>query len=211
MKWGEKWPKKHDLSSLRLLGTVGEPINPEAWMWYHRVIGGERCPIVDTWWQTETGAIMIAPLPGATPTVPGSATRPLPGVVPEIVTKDGKPVGPNQGGFLVIKQPWPSMLRTLYGDDDRYQPDLLERGPRLLLHRRRRPPRRARQLLDHGPGRRRPERLGPPALDDGGRERPGRPPAGGRGGGRRQARRAEGRGDRGVRHPRDGPDAQRRT
>ncbi len=121
MKWGERWPKTYDLSSLRLLGTVGEPINPEAWIWYQRVIGGGRCPIVDTWWQTETGAIMIAPLPGATPTVPGSATRPLPGVVPEIVTKDGKPVPAGQGGFLVIKQPWPSMLRTLYGDDERYR------------------------------------------------------------------------------------------
>ena len=121
MKWGEQFPKKYDLSSLRVLGTVGEPINPEAWMWYHRVIGGERCPVVDTWWQTETGAIMIAPLPGATPTVPGSATRPLPGIVPEVVDKDGTPVGPNQGGFLVIKQPWPSMLRTLYGDDERYK------------------------------------------------------------------------------------------
>ena len=121
MKWGEQFPRRHDLSSLRLLGTVGEPINPEAWMWYHKVIGGGRCPIVDTWWQTETGAIMISPLPGATPTVPGSATRPLPGIVPEIVTKDGQPVATNQGGFLVIKQPWPSMLRTLYGDDDRYK------------------------------------------------------------------------------------------
>jgi acetyl-CoA synthetase len=121
MKWGEQFPRRHDLSSLRLLGSVGEPINPEAWMWYHKVIGGERCPIVDTWWQTETGSIMIAPLPGATSTVPGSATRPLPGVVPEIVTKDGKPVPPNHGGFLVIKQPWPSMLRTLYGDDERYK------------------------------------------------------------------------------------------
>ncbi len=121
MKWGEAWPAKHDLSSLRLLGTVGEPINPEAWIWYHRVIGGERCPIVDTWWQTETGSIMIAPLPGAVPAVPGSATRPLPGVVPEVVTRDGQPVGANQGGFLVIKQPWPAMLRTLHGDDERYQ------------------------------------------------------------------------------------------
>ena len=121
MKWGEQWPNKYDLTSLRLLGTVGEPINPEAWMWYHKTIGGERCPIVDTWWQTETGAIMIAPLPGAVPTVPGSATRPLPGVVPEIVTRDGKELGPNQGGFLVIKQPWPAMLRTLYKDDERYQ------------------------------------------------------------------------------------------
>jgi acetyl-CoA synthetase len=121
MKWGEQFPKRHDLSSLRLLGSVGEPINPEAWMWYHKVIGGERCPIVDTWWQTETGAIMIAPLPGATPTVPGSATRPLPGIVPKIVTKDGAPVPPDHGGFLVITQPWPSMLRTLYGDDERYK------------------------------------------------------------------------------------------
>jgi acetyl-CoA synthetase len=121
MKWGEQFPRRHNLSSLRLLGTVGEPINPEAWMWYNRVIGGDRCPIVDTWWQTETGAIMIAPLPGATPTVPGSATRPLPGIVPDIVTKDGKSCPPNHGGFLVIKQPWPSMLRTLYGDDERYK------------------------------------------------------------------------------------------
>jgi acetyl-CoA synthetase len=121
MKWGEQFPRRHDLSSLRLLGTVGEPINPEAWMWYHKVIGCGRCPIVDTWWQTETGAIMISPLPGATPTVPGSATRPVPGVVPDIVTKDGKSLGANQGGFLVIKQPWPSMLRTLYGDDERYK------------------------------------------------------------------------------------------
>jgi acetyl-CoA synthetase len=121
MKWGEQFPRRHNLSSLRLLGTVGEPINPEAWMWYNRVIGGGRCPIVDTWWQTETGAMMISPLPGATPTVPGSATRPLPGIVPDIVTKDGKSCPPNHGGFLVIKQPWPSMLRTLYGDDERYK------------------------------------------------------------------------------------------
>ncbi len=121
MKWGEQFPRRHDLSSLRLLGTVGEPINPEAWMWYREVIGGGRCPIVDTWWQTETGAIMIAPLPGATPAVPGSATRPLPGIVPDIVTKDGQSLGVNQGGFLVIRQPWPSMLRTLYGDDERYK------------------------------------------------------------------------------------------
>ncbi|HMB08911.1 MAG TPA: acetate--CoA ligase [Isosphaeraceae bacterium] len=121
MKWGEQFPKKYDLSSLRLLGTVGEPINPEAWMWYYRVIGGGRCPIVDTWWQTETGTIMIAPMPGAIPTIPGTATRPLPGIIPEIVTKSGKPVGANQGGFLVIKQPWPAMLRTLYGDDERYK------------------------------------------------------------------------------------------
>jgi acetyl-CoA synthetase len=121
MRWGEQFPRRHDLSSLRLLGTVGEPINPEAWIWYQRVIGGGRCPIVDTWWQTETGAIMISPLPGATPTRPGSATRPLPGIVPEIVDRTGKAVGTNQGGFLIIKQPWPSMLRTIYGDPERYR------------------------------------------------------------------------------------------
>ncbi len=121
MKWGEQFPRRHDLSSLRLLGTVGEPINPEAWMWYYRVIGGGKCPVVDTWWQTETGAIMISPLPGATPAVPGSATRPLPGIVPDIVTRDGRPCADNHGGFLVIKQPWPAMLRTLYGDDERYK------------------------------------------------------------------------------------------
>ena len=121
MKWGDHFPQRHDLSSLRLLGSVGEPINPEAWMWYHKIIGGERCPVVDTWWQTETGAIMIAPIPGATPTVPGSATRPLPGIIPEIVTKNGVAVGDNQGGFLIIKQPWPAMLRTIYGDDERYK------------------------------------------------------------------------------------------
>ncbi len=121
IKWGDQWPAKHDLSSLRLLGSVGEPINPEAWMWYHATIGGGRCPIVDTWWQTETGMIMISPLPGATPTKPGSATRPLPGVFAEVVDRQGNPVGTNQGGLLVIRKPWPAMLRTVYGDDERYR------------------------------------------------------------------------------------------
>jgi len=120
-RWGDEWPNKHDLSSLRLLGTVGEPINPEAWMWYRDVIGGNRCPIVDTWWQTETGGIMLTPLPGATPTKPGSATLPFPGVVPEIVTQDGKPVGDNEGGYLIIKKPWPGMLRTIYNDPERFK------------------------------------------------------------------------------------------
>lgn len=121
IKWGDQWPQKYDLSSLRLLGTVGEPINPEAWMWYHKMIGGERCPIVDTWWQTETGGIMISPLPGVTATKPGSCTKPLPGVVPAIVTESGEPVSnPNEGGLLVMTQPWPHMLRTLYGDHDRF-------------------------------------------------------------------------------------------
>lgn len=121
IRWGREYPDKHDLTSLRVIGTVGEPINPEAWMWYHRVIGGERCPIVDTWWQTETGTIMISPLPGATPTVPGSATRPLPGIVVDIMAKDGRSAAVNEGGYLVVKQPWPSMLRTLWGDDNRYK------------------------------------------------------------------------------------------
>lgn len=121
IKWGEHWPLKHNLSSLRLLGTVGEPINPEAWMWYREIIGKGRCPIVDTWWQTETGAIMISPLPGVTATKPGSATKPLPGIEVDVMTKSGEQVGANEGGYLVIKRPWPSMLRTIWGDDARYQ------------------------------------------------------------------------------------------
>ncbi len=120
IKWGDEHPRKHDLSSLRVLGTVGEPINPEAWMWYHDVIGGGRCPIADTWWQTETGAHMLTPLPGAIATKPGSATRPFPGIVPEVVTKAGEPVPAGQGGLLVIRKPWPSMARTIYNDPDRY-------------------------------------------------------------------------------------------
>jgi acetyl-CoA synthetase len=121
MKWGVQWPQKHDLSSLRLLGTVGEPINPEAWIWYRDVIGGKRCPIVDTWWQTETGGIMITPLPGATPTKPGSATLPFFGIVPEVVDDKGNPVPKGSGGKLVIRKPWPSMLRGLWGDTERYK------------------------------------------------------------------------------------------
>jgi acetyl-CoA synthetase len=121
VKWGEHWPLRHDLSSLRLLGTVGEPINPEAWMWYREIIGKGLCPIVDTWWQTETGAMMITPLPGATPTKPGSATKPFPGVEADVMTREGKSVAANTGGYLVIKRPWPSMLRTIWGDDERYR------------------------------------------------------------------------------------------
>jgi acetyl-CoA synthetase len=120
IKAGGDMPKKYDLSSLRILGTVGEPINPEAWMWYHETVGGGRCPIVDTWWQTETGGHMITPLPGATPTKPGSATLPLPGIFADIVDETGHPVGKGKGGILVIKRPWPSMLRTIWGDPDRY-------------------------------------------------------------------------------------------
>jgi acetyl-CoA synthetase len=120
VKWGNKWVHKHSLASLRLLGTVGEPINPEAWMWYHREIGKERCPIVDTWWQTETGAIMITPLPGAIATKPGSATKPFFGVTPEVVTRDGKAVPAGHGGLLVIRRPWPSRARTIWGDHERF-------------------------------------------------------------------------------------------
>jgi acetyl-CoA synthetase len=121
VKQGPDWPAKHDLSSLRLLGTVGEPINPEAWMWYHEHIGRGRCPIVDTWWQTETGGILISPLPGITPTKPGSATLPFFGVDPAILDKSGTVQGPNAGGYLAIRKPWPAMLRGIYGDEERYR------------------------------------------------------------------------------------------
>jgi len=121
MQWGEKWPQKYDLSSLRLLGTVGEPINPQAWIWYHEVIGQKRCPIVDTWWQTETGGIMISALPGAVPAKPGSASVPFFGITPEVVDDQGNAVGSNAGGKLVIRKPWPGMLRGIWGSPDRYQ------------------------------------------------------------------------------------------
>jgi acetyl-CoA synthetase len=121
IKWGDEHVEKYKLDSLRLLGTVGEPINPEAWMWYREKIGHNRCPIVDTWWQTETGAILIAPIPGAVPTKPGSATRPFFGIQPEVVTKEGEPVPAGHGGLLVVRKPWPSMARTVYGDPERYQ------------------------------------------------------------------------------------------
>jgi len=129
MRWGRELPDRHDLSSLRLLGSVGEPINPEAWMWYHEVIGRERCPIVDTWWQTETGAIMISPLPGITTCKPGSATKPFPGVHADVVDEKGDSVPLGGGGFLVLRQPWPSMLRTLYGDPERYREVYWSRFP----------------------------------------------------------------------------------
>ena len=129
MKWGEHIPDDFDLSSLRLLGSVGEPINPEAWMWYRRVIGGETCPIVDTWWQTETGAMMIAPLPGVTACKPGSAMRPLPGIGAEVVDDNGAPVEPGGGGYLVLDEPWPSMLRGIWGDDERYVQTYWSRWP----------------------------------------------------------------------------------
>jgi len=129
MAWGMEWIKPHDLSSLRLLGTVGEPINPAAWKWYFEAIGKNRCPIVDTWWQTETGSIMISPLPGATPTKPGSATLPLPGIAARVVNMKGEPVGPGETGYLTIQKPWPSMLRTIYGDDERYDREYWKKIP----------------------------------------------------------------------------------
>jgi len=129
MREGEEWPRQHDLSSLRLLGSVGEPINPEAWMWYHRVIGREMCPIVDTWWQTETGGILITPLPGAIPTKPGSATLPFPGVEPIILREDGSEAGVNEGGYLCIRRPWPGMMRTVWGDPQRFKETYFTRFP----------------------------------------------------------------------------------
>jgi acetyl-CoA synthetase len=121
IKWGEQWPRRCSLRSLRLLGSVGEPINPEAWMWYHKVIGHGNCPIVDTWWQTETGSIMISPLPGATPTKPGTATLPFFGIEPDVVNKAGESQPANAGGYLIVRKPWPSMMRTIYGDPERFR------------------------------------------------------------------------------------------
>ncbi len=130
MRWGDEWPKKYDLSCLRVLGTVGEPINPEAWMWYHQVIGGERCPIVDTWWQTETGAIMITPLPGLTETKPGTATRPFPGI--EAAIRDGSGED-TTAGYLAITKPWPSMLRTVWGDEQRFRETYWSKWPKVYF------------------------------------------------------------------------------
>ena len=129
IRQGDHWPERHNLDSIRLLGSVGEPINPAAWEWFHRIIGHNRCPIVDTWWQTETGAIMIAPMPGAVPLKPGSGTLPMPGIVAEIVDSHGNPVPDGQEGFLLLKTPWPGMLRTLYGDDDRYKEQYWSKVP----------------------------------------------------------------------------------
>jgi acetyl-CoA synthetase len=134
MKWGPQYPGRHDLGSLRLLGSVGEPINPKAWLWYHKVIGAERCPIVDTWWQTETGHIMITPLPGITAAKPGSATLPFPGIAAAVVDESGDEVGPDTQGVLTLTRPWPGMLRTLYREEERFVATYFERfGPRTYL------------------------------------------------------------------------------
>jgi acetyl-CoA synthetase len=129
IRQGEQWPNAHDLSSLRLLGSVGEPINPAAWEWYHRVIGKNRCPIVDTWWQTENGSILISPMPGAVATKPGSATLPMPGVIPDVVDLNGKPVGADQEGYLIVRRPWPSMMRTIWGDPERFKEQYWSKFP----------------------------------------------------------------------------------
>ncbi len=211
MKWGPDWPERHDLSSLRVLGSVGEPINPEAWMWYHLYIGHERCPIVDTWWQTETGHILITPLPGLTRTKPGSATQPFPGIIAEIRRDDGSAVDVG-GGFLALTKPWPGMLRGIYGDMERYEKQVLEPlDPGRLLHRRRRQARRGRLPVAARPGGRRAERRGPSHRDHGSRERAGGPPEGrriGRGGSRP---RHQGPGRRRFRHRQGRRDWQPRT
>ncbi len=133
IKWGDQYPARHDLSTLRLLGTVGEPINPEAWMWYRGTVGDDRCPIVDTWWQTETGAMMMTPIPGAIATKPGSCTRPFFGVAPKVLREDGTEAGANEGGLLVVTRPWPSMMRTIYGDDERFREAYFTRFPSILM------------------------------------------------------------------------------
>jgi acetyl-CoA synthetase len=129
MRWGKEWPERYDLSTLRLIGTVGEPINPEAWIWYHKNVGRGHCPIVDTWWQTETGMVLITPLPGLISTKPGSATRPFPGIAAEVVDEKGRPVGPGGGGYLILTKPWPAMFRTIYGDPERYERQYWARYP----------------------------------------------------------------------------------
>ena len=199
MKWGPEHAQAHDLSALRLLGSVGEPINPEAWVWYHENIGGGRCPIVDTWWQTETGSIMITPLPGVTTTKPGSATRPFPGVEVAIYNEAGEEVGPGGGGYLVLKKPWPSMLRGIFGDDARYRETYWSKYPGVYFAGDGARDRRGRRLLAARPRRRRDERLGPSHLDDRGRVGARRSPRGGRGGGRGARRCDDGPGDRRVR------------
>ena len=203
MKWGREYPDKHDLSSLRLLGTVGEPINPKAWLWYYTVIGGKRCPIVDTWWQTETGHIMISPLPGITETKPGSATVPLPGIDAAVLDESTGEEVQGKQGLLVLRKPWPGMLRTLYKDDDRFIEtywDEVRQGH--LPRRRRRAHRRGRLLLGHRAHRRRAQRLRPPHVDGRDRVRGGLAPARGRVCGHRAERRGHRAGGVRVRDPR---------
>ncbi len=213
MKWGREIPDAHDLSSLRLLGSVGEPINPEAWRWYRDAFGANRTPIVDTWWQTETGAIMIAPLPGVTAAKPGSAMTPLPGISAKIVDDDGNQLKPGSdhgeqaNGYLVLDAPWPSMLRGIWGDPERVQGDLLVpiRRTGLVLRRRRRPLRRRRQHLGAGSRRRRDERVRAPHLHRRSGVGTGRPLGRRRGRRSRRHRRPHRPGDLRIRHPAGAP------
>ena len=199
MRWGTEWPAKRDMSTLRLLGSVGEPINPEAWIWYHQNIGRERCPVVDTWWQTETGMIIITPLPGITSTKPGSATRTFPGITAEVRDAKGARVKTG-GGLLTLTQPWPAMLRGIYGDPERFVEQYLEPLERRhVLHRRRRQGRRGWLLLAAWPRRRRAQRGGTSAGHDGSGERARRSPQGCRSGGRRASARDQRAGGGGVR------------
>ncbi len=210
MKWGREIPDAHDLSSLRLLGSVGEPINPEAWRWYRDAFGGNRTPIVDTWWQTETGAIMISPLPGVTAAKPGSAMTPLPGISAKIVDEDGNELVPGADeaehvtGYLVLDQPWPSMLRGIWGDPERYKETYWSRYAEqgLVLRRRRGARRQRRQHLAARSHRRRDERFGTPDLHHRGGVGARRSFGCGRGGGRRRVRRNHRPGHLRVRHPR---------
>ena len=201
MKYGRDVFAADDLSSLRLLGSVGEPINPEAWAWYWKYIGGERCPVVDTWWQTETGMILITPLPGITTTKPGSATFPFPGIEADVVDEAGNSVPLGGGGYLVLERPWPAMLRGIYGDHDRYVETYWTRYPGPLLRRRRLQARRRGLLLAPRPRRRRDEHLRPPHLHDRGGVGARLPPRRRRGRGRRPHRPDHRPGDLLLRHP----------
>ena len=201
MKWGADIPEKFDLSTLRIIGSVGEPINPEAYIWYRETIGGSRTPVVDTWWQTETGMHMISPLPGVTAGKPGSAMKALPGVSALVVDDDGNAVKPGSGGYLVLTEPWPAMLRTIWGDDERYRETYWSRFPGHVLRRGRREARRGRRHLAARPGRRRDERVGSPPLHDRDRVGAGVAPEGRRGGGRGRERRRDGSGGQRVRDP----------
>ena len=209
MRDGEAPVKATSRSTLRLLGTVGEPINPEAWEWYHRVVGDGRCPVVDTWWQTETGGIMIAPLPGAVDQKPGSATLPFFGVQPAIVDGEGRELEAACEGNLVLKDSWPGQMRTVYGDHQRFIDTYFKTYPGQLRHRRRGPARRRRVLLDHRAGRRRAQRRRAPDRDRRGRERAGCAPEGGGGGGGRLPARSQGTGHLRLRHARGGCGAER--
>ena len=210
MQKGDEPVKKSSRKSLRLLGSVGEPINPEVWKWYHRVVGEGRCPIVDTWWQTETGGILITPLPGATDLKPGSATRPFFGVQPALVDNDGNLLEGATEGNLVILDAWPGMMRSLYGDHERFIQTYFTTFKGYLRHRRRRPARRGRLLVDHRPGRRRDQRVGPSHGHGRGRERAGLPPRRGRSRRRGLPARHQGAGHLLLRHAQVRRRAQRR-